>query len=274
MTLDESCLDARRWLASAYYDLGAVSHAVAELERISKDAPGDPRPDRLLGLIAKDGELYPKAIGHYQESLRRDPRQQDREDVLLELAESQIKQAYFKEAMVTLGDCSHSAAASTWVAECHSHLGQVDKAHDRLREALELDHHYVPAKLTQGKLFLDNGQVEQAVSSLTEAAQWDPMNRQVHFQLSQALRQFGKAADADAELQRMQEIQALEREFSDLHDLAANQPTDADIRVRTGELALRLGKPKLAQVWFRAALAINPNHLRARAALELRPVVR
>ena len=37
LTVDATCLDARRWLAAAYYDLGANSHAVAELERVARD---------------------------------------------------------------------------------------------------------------------------------------------------------------------------------------------------------------------------------------------
>lgn len=270
---DATCLDARRWLAAAYYDLGAVSHAIAELERISIEAPGDARADRLLGLIAKDGEQYIRAIGHYSESLRRDEQQPDRESILLELAEAQIKSGRFQDALVTLKDCRRSAAALTWEAECRSNLGENAEAHTRLREALELDRRYFPARLAQGKLFLDTGETDEAIKALEEAIQLQPQSSQAHFQLSQALRRSGKVDQADIELRRMGEIQALEREFTDLHEEAAQKPNDAEIRFRTGELAMKLGKPKLAGVWFRAALAINPNHARARAALNQQPPV-
>jgi hypothetical protein len=43
---------------------------------------------------------------------------------------------------------------------------------------------------------------------------------------------------------------------------------NADLRNRLGELALELGKPRLAAVWFRAALAIDADHARAFAALK------
>ena len=76
-----------------------------------------------------------------------------------------------------------------------------------------------------------------------------------------------RVEQADVELRRMLDIQALEREFKDLHDTAANRPDDAEVRYRTGELALQLGKPQLARVWFRAALAIDPKHVKARAAI-------
>lgn len=269
IALDASSLDARRWLAAAYYDLGAVSHAVVELERINAEAPSDAKPSRLMGLIAKDGEQFTNAVTFYEESLRRAPDQPERETVLLELAECQVKLGRFDDALGTLKQCSRSATALTWEAECQSNLGQFETARDRLNQAIELDRRYFPARLALGKLLLDKGEAESAVKTLQDAIPLNPNNSQAYFQLSQALRLMKKDEEADAALQRMREIQALEREFTDLHEKAASQPTDADIRYRTGELALKLGKPQLAQVWFRAALAINPNHAKARAALGL-----
>jgi tetratricopeptide (TPR) repeat protein len=106
---------------------------------------------------------------------------------------------------------------------------------------------------------------------LTEAAELQPLNSQVHFQLSQAWKRLEKPQQAAAELRRMREIQAVEREFSDLHETAARQPADAEVRYRLGELARDLGKPELAKVWYRAALAIDPHHEPSRAALATIP---
>ena len=265
---DSTALEARRWLAAAYYDLGAVSQAASELDRISQDDPQDPRPDRLLGLIAKDSELYPKAISHYRQSLKRDPHQPGVDELLQELAESQIKIDQFEEALGTLKDCKTSPAALTLEARCHAALGRFDVAEERLRQAIRLDPRYVPALLVQGKLLLDDGKAAEAAEVLTQAIPFNPHDRQLHFQLSQALRALGKFTEADAEMELMLKIQQQEREFSDLHDQAASQPENAEIRFRTGELAELLGKPDLATVWFRAALAIDPNHSRSRAGLE------
>ena len=264
---DTNCLDARRWLAAAYYDLGAVSQAVTELERIAEQAPRDPAPDRLLGLIAKDAEQYAAAIKHYRKSLERDSHQSGFENVLKELAESQVKLGQFDDALATLKDCRRSAAVLTLQANCQIGLGHFDEAKDQLREALNLDPRNFPAMMALGKLDLDQGEPDDAVPVLSEAALIQPMNSQIHFQLAQALRGTGKPDEAEAEMRRMLEIQALEREFSDLHIKAGTEPTNAEIRFRTGELAILLGKPELATVWFRAALALNPNDTRARSAL-------
>lgn len=265
---DESCLAARRWLAAALYDLGALPNAVNELQRISDAAPLDPRPDRLLGLIAKDGEHFVDAIKFYRESLRRDPHQHDLPAIQTELAECQLRLGEFAEVLQTLQDAEPTAATLTLEAEGYSGLGKSGDAHDRLNDALKLDPGYFPAILAQGKLLLDEGAADKAVAVLEIAIQREPANSQGHFQLSQALRQTGNIARADDELKRMREFQAIEREFTDLHESAAQQPNDPEIRYRTGELARQLGKLKLARVWFRAALAIDPRHVKARIALE------
>ena len=244
---DPHALDARRWLASAYYDLGAVSEATTEMEHISAHDPTDARPDRLLGLIAKDSELYSKAIGHYRKSLERDPRQSGVEQVLIELAESQTKVDQF---------------------QCNTSLGRFELAESQLIEAMALDPQYSPAKLAMGKRMLDQGQAENAAQILVVARQLEPFNREIQLHLSQAFRAMGKTEEADVALKRMLEIQAWEREFSDLHDQVASHPDDAELRYRTGELANRLGKSQLAVLWFRAALSIDPSHSRSREALQ------
>ena len=265
---DDNCLDARRWLAAALYDLGALPNAVEELKRISANAPNDPRPDRLLGLIAKDGEHFADAVKFYLESLRRDSKQPDLGTIQSELAECQIRLGEFASALETLKNAEKTAAVATIKAEGFSGLGKSDDAHESLDDALRLDPDYFPAKLAKGKLLLDEGDVENAVSVLESAVKRDPASSQGHFQLSQALRQTGNNDRADAELQRMRETQAIERQFTDLHESAADHPNDPEIRFRTGELARQLGKLKLAKIWFRAALAVDPKYTKARLAID------
>src|SRR5262249_28077272 len=72
---DPQDLDARRCLAAAFYDLGAAADAAEQLEQISAAAPGDSRPERLLGSIEMDNERFAEAVAHFRESLRRDAHQ-------------------------------------------------------------------------------------------------------------------------------------------------------------------------------------------------------
>lgn len=264
---DDGALDARRWLASAYYDLGAMADAIAHLERLSADAPDDASPQYLLGVIAKDNERFADAIRHYRESLRRDPQQPHRESAQLELSESLIKLSRFDEALDVLRDCGRTARTLTLTAECHQNLGRADEAQRLLDSARELDPSYGPAFLQQGALFLLLGQTDGAQRALEEAARLAPHNGQVHFHLSQVYARKGDDAKSAEHLRLMQEIRSAEREFSELHDVASEKPADADIRVRIGTLARKLGKPDLARSWFRAAMALQPDHAAARSAL-------
>lgn len=264
---DASCVDARRWLAASYYDLGALAHATEELKRISQLAPDDPKPSHLLGVIAMDGERYPEAIQRFQESLSRDPSQPGKEAILVELAECQLKTNQSQQALDILAQCSPTAPVLTLMANALETQSKIDEAQAKLEAAIRLDAKYVPAKLALGKLLLDRGQIREALPVLAEAVKLEPMNREAHFQLSQACRRADEPQRADEELSRMQEIGAWEREFSSLHAEAAKDPHNGELRFRLGELALRLGKPKLARVWYRAAIAINPSDSRSQSAL-------
>jgi tetratricopeptide (TPR) repeat protein len=264
---DPDALDARRWLASAYYDLGATVHAARELEIIAAAAPGDPRPHRLLGLIHKDNEQFSEAVDHYRESLRRDPDQSDRPTILLELAESLVKLGRFEEAREVLDKCSRTAQTLTLAAACDESFGQTGDAREQLHAALALDPQFLAAKLQLGSLLLVAGRAGDAVSILEDAVRGAPYSSQAHFRLSQAYSRQGERDKAAEELRLMRETQAVEREFTDLHEEAARKPDDADVRCRIGALARQLDKPDLARLWFRAALAIQPDHAGARAAL-------
>jgi tetratricopeptide (TPR) repeat protein len=264
---DEEALDARRWLAAALYDLGITPEAVIQLKLISAQAPADPRPERLLGLINKDNEQFAEAVAHYRESLRRNSRQADRVIVLTELAEALVRLSQFEEAIDVLRNCDQSATVLAVEAECLKNLGQTADAEKRLLLAIERDPGHFSARMQLGTLYLLQSQPERAVRVLEEAVQIVPSSSQARFQLSQAYIRYGDSEKAEAELQRMRVNQAVEREYTDLHEAAARQPDDVQVRYQMGILAKKLGKPELARLWFRAALALDRGHSDALAAL-------
>jgi tetratricopeptide (TPR) repeat protein len=263
---DADALEARRWLAAAEYDLGRTGDAEDNLAIISEQAPHDPRPERLRGLISKDFAEYGAAIDHYRESLRRDP-QWDRDNILAELAESQVKLGRFDEAVETLRECERTAPVLVLEAECAENQGQIDTALELLHEALEADPLSLPAKLKRGALLLLQGKSDQAVGVLEDAVRQAPYNSQAHFSLSQAYSRRGEIEKAEAQLRLRRETEKDEQLFPELHKLAEEKPNDPDVRYQLGVLARRLGKPDLARMWFRSALAVSPRHVQARAAL-------
>lgn len=263
---DAEALEARRWLASAEYDLGRTADAEVNLEIISEKAPHDPRPERLRGLISKDYAEYAAAIEHYREALRRDP-QWDRDNVLAELGESLARLGRFDEALEALRECERTAPVIVIEAECAESQGQVDRALELLQEALAVDRRHLPAKLKRGALLLLEGRSDEAVAVLEDAVRQAPYSSQAHFSLSQAYSRRGERDKAEIQLRLRREAEKDEQLFPELHKVAAEKPNDPEVRYQLGILARKLGKPDLARMWFRSALAIAPRHPQARAAL-------
>jgi tetratricopeptide (TPR) repeat protein len=264
---DADALAARRWLAAAYYDLGVTVDAVAELKTVAAAAPGDSRSERLLGLIYKEHDRFAEAVEHYRESLRRQAEQPDRQSILVELAESLVKLSRYDEALATLQDCDPTATSLTLAAECSESLGRTDEAHERLREAADLDPDYVPARLAQGRLLLVAGHAAEAARVLEEAVRRAPQSSLAHFHLSQAYARLGEELNSAEQLRLFQESQRRERRYIDFRDIASQRPDDPEIRYRLGVLASQLDKPDAARMWFHAVLALEPAHPAALAAL-------
>jgi len=265
---DEKAIAARRWLAVAYYDLGAMANATQELTRISEEDPADPRSEFVLGLIAKDDEQFAQAVEHFQRAQSRGLVGTNRETLLLDLAESLLKLSRHEEALEPLADCERSARSLTYESEALQGLRRQEEAYSKVREAIELDPEFFPARLQEGSLLLYDQRIAEAAAAFEKAVHLAPHSSRAHFQLSQAYQRLGKTDEVARQLELMKEFQAMEIEFSELNGKASEFPNDADLRVRIGQLAQKLGKPELAQMWFRAALALKPDHGAARKALD------
>jgi tetratricopeptide (TPR) repeat protein len=66
----------------------------------------------------------------------------------------------------------------------------------------------------------------------------------------------------------VEELRGLRDRFTKLHTQAIKNADDVDLRYQLGELARQLDKPLLAVSWFEAALALDPQHEKARQALQ------
>jgi tetratricopeptide (TPR) repeat protein len=261
---DPDAVDAHRWLALAYDDLGLTSHAMAHLKRIAELVPDDPRPHRLMGLIEKDGEQYEAAAADYRESLRRQARQFDREQILLELAECEIKQRRrYEAALETLAQCAPSPNRWAAEAECHYAAGRAAEAHRLLDQALKEAPAHLPGLLLKATIAMGEGNAKLAVDLLSAAVVAYPKDYTAQFKLSQAYRRVGNDAQADKHGQIANDIKRVREEFSELHGTAAAEPANAAVRWRLGVLARELDRADLARVWFRAALAIDPRRNKA-----------
>jgi tetratricopeptide (TPR) repeat protein len=267
LQLDPTQIDARRWLAATYHDTGAMNHALQQLHIVAQEAPTDPRPHRLMGLMHKDFEAYEKAIAAYRESLRRDPGQPDKDKIRIELAECQIKLRKHAEALETLGECPKSVQKYALEAECHYGQRDASSARRLVSQVLELQPDHLEAMKLAATLDLEAGDVESSVRILRQAVEYHPKEFRVRYRLAQAYQQLGEPELANEQMSQMQELRKLRRRFTDLHGEAIEDPDNVDIRYQLAVLADQLGKPELARTWYAAVIGMDPNHEDARKAL-------
>lgn len=268
LALNPAKVDAHRWLGALYYDLGAMENALTHLKTASKLAPDDPRPDRLMGLIYKDYERYKEAVDRYKESLRRESDQPDQQQILLELAEAQVRIGDFADAQKTLARCAESPQAMALEAECFIAAGDKQRAARLVRRALASSPEELALVVVLGRILSESGETDDAITLLSEAAAKHPFDYSLHYNLSQAYSRGGNEEKAREVSAIAEDLKQRWEAFSSLHTQAIEQPFNADIRYELGVMAQQLDRADLAEDWFRAALAINPAHVKAKAALD------
>ena len=265
---DDDNSDARRWLASTYYDLGSMALALEHLKIIGKKNPEDGRPFRLRGRIGKDFQHHGEAIQDYREALRRSLPESERDAVTEELVECLVHQLQFSEALETLQHAKPSAQVFALQSACYAALGDSSKAISKADDALALNPDLVSAILTRASIELEVGTPENVIGMLEDAAASHPGNFEILFQLVKALRQAGRNSEADEKSGRLAELEALVDEFARLNAMAFRDLGDAPLRFQLGQLAQQMDRPELARTWLEAALAIEPDLVNARNLLK------
>ncbi len=257
---DSDYVPAHRWMGVLYYDLGAMDLSIVHLSIVSKLAPNDSRPDRLMGLMNRDYERPEVAIPHYVESLKRSPNQTDADQVRYELAECHYKLREYDKALDVLKLCQASPKHQLLKARCLLNTGALDESRQLANSVLQQESKpTVDSLQLNAEIALADGDPKKTEELLQTAAKVDPHHHGVRTQLAQVLSRLGKPAESQKQTEIAEELQKKWQRFSDLQIDAINQPTNAEIRFEIGTLASQLGKLELARVWYKAALAINPS---------------
>ena len=258
-------LEARQGLAAIYYDRGAMTYAVAHLEKWSELDPENGQPHRFMGLIYKDYSSDAIAIEHYQSALARRLKPVIREEVLIELAEVTAKKTQYAEALACLdGNRFETEKARAVLPEvravCLYGLQRSDEAVTLLEPILGGPAPTPRALRLRAQIYIDAGHYDRAVPLLRRALEIDRHDAPCRYQLAMACQLLGRNAEAAQQLILLKESQNLYTEFGKLNQEADDHPTDPHIRQKLADLAQKLGKLELAQVWQRAAEACESAH--------------
>lgn len=247
--------DVHRWLAATYYDLGANGLARKHLMKLVELNRDDGSTHRLLGLIARDSDDHNPAIEHFRSALSKNLSREVRQEVLFELAQSQITQLDYLGALKTLEAASATGATHVLRAQCFFGLGDHQLAAKALRLAEPECQEEAPFLLLRARLAMAEGRWEMAIADLRRAQQLDRHNPEILYVLGVAYQRLGDVDQSRTFMQQsfgarnaMAQLSALSRE-------AEARPGDAEVRDELARICERLGRTRLATMWRNAAAA-------------------
>jgi tetratricopeptide (TPR) repeat protein len=251
--------DAHRGLAAIYYDQGALTRALQQLEEVARLDPADGRPHRMMGHIYKDLEQYGRAVSAFQEALGRRLSSDFAADARANLAECLVKEGRHAEALQTLDACDAEARSAPGLvalrAECVAALGQGEEARRLLDAALPAHPDSLDLLRLRGRLHREAGEVKAEAGLLERVLAIDRHDYTSRYQLVQAYETLGRSAEAAEQRQLCRQTQEALAEMTKLHEEAVENPWDAGVRRRLAEICRQLDRPDQAELWLQAAAA-------------------
>ena len=251
-------VEAHRGLAVIAYDLGELSKALVHLKRVSELDPKDSRPSRLSGLINKDMSQDPDAEAAYREALRRGLPPEGEREVRQELGEVLVKLTKYADGLEVLNAIDAEGQADPAVvaakADCLRGLGRQAQAAELLDRELAT-HPTAMLHRLRGQVHQELGQFPEAVRQLEKSVALDPNDHLSQYSLGQAYAGVGRAADATKAFSRVDALKKNLDRITALSGEAMARPWDARVRLQLAEVSEEMGKPKLAEMWRKAAAA-------------------
>jgi tetratricopeptide (TPR) repeat protein len=260
--------ETQRWTAAAAYELGARSQAIDALTRLVELRSDDARAWRTLAFIYHENALHEKALKAYESTLRLNDNQPT---VRLEFAETLIALGRAEEAERQLDRCQGVVPENVrceFLARCRFSRGDQRGFARQVASALAQFPDDPGLLMHQAQVDLMTDHVDSALTHLDQAVAREPYNSKLYYRRSTILRVLGRTAASSADVARAKEINDGLAEMSRLNNEADSRPDDPEVRYRIGVICTRLGKKELAASWYRAALACDPLHAGAQAALQ------
>lgn len=255
-------VDARRGLATIYYDQRAWAAAVLHLTAWGDLDPADGRPYRFIGLIYRELDQPKPAIPAYREALRRTLQPFVAEEVRQELAECLTLQSEYGEALEVLGGAGSTADEAPRLvavrAECLWGLRRVDEAHGLLDAALARNPGDAELLRLRARMHLAVQEAQAAAGLLERVLRDHPHDHTSRYQLALAYESLGRPAEAAEQRRLVEKTQAMLKRLTDLVHEAGDKPWDASLRRKAAQLCRELDKPDLAESWLRAAASCPP----------------
>ena len=271
---DPDMLEAHRALAALNFDLRALFRARHHFDEWGRVAPTDHRPLRFSGLVNNLLSFYKEAALAYEESLKRNPNQSTRQEVLLELAECQHRTRDYEPALKTLAQAVESVAGDALKAQCLMSLRRTDEARQTADSVLTRETTNLTANLVRADIAMLEKDDETALKCLLAATEHHPFEESAWYKLSQVYARQKKTAEATQASARVEKVRELRNKYLSAEEKATEEPNDVQLRYELMGLATQLGRDDLAQMWQRSIDLLQshpPGETRA-PGLDLGPI--
>jgi len=256
--------EARRGLATIYFDQGAKEFAVIHAREWVSLAPEDGNAWRFLAIMYSDfGDSNSWAIDAFRQALSRGLSLELAEEVKFELAELLVKQTDFGEALNVLDQLTPEEAKTQRALELRAEcLGKLPERASDWSSLLALGLRLYPQSIgllrSRAESSIATNQLELARADLELAVRLDPQDRVSHFLLSQVYELLGLRDKANEQRRLHNETQKLLEEMSELSKQVLDKPWDKEIRQRLAEICEKLDKQGEAAMWRKAAANCPP----------------
>jgi tetratricopeptide (TPR) repeat protein len=269
---DPWSIEAHRWLAAMNFDIRVLDRLYYHCDQWARLDPDDYRPHRLMGLESKLRQAFAPAIEAYQESLRRNPYQKTREEVLLELAECQYRSGKVEEALKTIDLSADSLQRDVLRAQCLLAVQRRDEAKQLLAQILEREPKNMMANMLRADIAVQEDDSQLAAEHLKIVTAEYPSNHSGWFKLSQVYKKLNVPDKAREASEKSEYLRGIETRFFELMEKAIQLPKDVGIRRELGALSRQLGRADLAEEWDRAAeLLVSQQKTEAQTAAKKEP---
>lgn len=246
-------VDALRWLATVYYDLGDIDSTLRTLGEVSRVAPQDYRPHHMQGAIYRDFGEHQKAITALQRALELAGQAEVQREIRPLLASSQMSLKQYDAAIRTLQEGPATTTTLALQADCLWQSGQLDTAREVLQQAESLGSLPASGQRLKARISIESGQLPEARLWLESLIASDPGDDEAEYLLALLFRQLKDETAYQAHLARSESIKTLKHQLTALSEKAMKEAANAEVRDQLADLCDQLGLKPLAEVWRTAA---------------------
>ncbi|MEI9475280.1 MAG: FkbM family methyltransferase [Deltaproteobacteria bacterium] len=230
-------------LAECYTEMGRTENALKGYVQILNIAPSDLETMLMLGNICASERRFSDAKVFFKRALEIEPSNSEAQQAL-EVLSQEEKESHGQE----------TPEESYRKAERLLQAGSPEEAIRELERILQAHSDFSPAHNDLGALYYNRGEKDRARYHFEEAVKLDPGNITFLKNLADLYHaEMGRAGDA----------------IEIYTGILKDHPDDVETLIALGNMSMTLNDPREAKVFFEQAMAVDPDNVHARQALEI-----